>query len=72
MDGAGRPRLALAKDALSALLGRLRAADGFGLATFTREGRVIQELRAISQLNLEELLALKVDVYIHIYIYINI
>ena len=60
MDGAGRARLELAKDALSALLGRLRATDGFGLATFTREGRVIQDLRAVSQLDLEQLLVFDV------------
>jgi len=37
-------RLNLAKEALRALITRLRADDRFGLATFTREGHVLQPL----------------------------
>jgi len=43
-------RLDLAKDALLALVARLRGDDRFGLATFTREGHVVQQLTYVSEL----------------------
>ncbi|CAK9050205.1 unnamed protein product [Durusdinium trenchii] len=59
VDGAlrsgGVPRLALAKDALMALLPKLRPDDRFGLATFSNEGRVIQPLTFVSILQQDEL-----------------
>lgn len=49
-------RLALAKEALTSLIPRLRLDDRFGLATFTNEGRVIQPLVPVAELRHEELL----------------
>ncbi|CAE7270976.1 Uso1 [Symbiodinium sp. KB8] len=43
-------RLDLAKDALLALVERLRGDDRFGLATFTREGHIVQPLTYVSEL----------------------
>lgn len=48
-------RLALAKEALTSLIPRLRSDDRFGLATFTNEGRVIQPLVPVAELRHEEL-----------------
>lgn len=49
-------RLALAKEALTSLIPRLRPDDRFGLATFTNEGRVIQPLVPVAELRHEEFL----------------
>ena len=66
VDGAlrsgGVPRLALAKDALMALLPKLRPDDRFGLATFSNEGRVIQPLTFVSILQQDEPLSWETDV----------
>ena len=43
-------RLALAKSALLSLVPRLRADDRFGLATFTRQGHVVQPLIHVSEM----------------------
>eukprot|EP00931_Biecheleriopsis_adriatica_P006193 TRINITY_DN107641_c0_g1_i1.p1 TRINITY_DN107641_c0_g1~~TRINITY_DN107641_c0_g1_i1.p1 ORF type:complete len:557 (-),score=95.87 TRINITY_DN107641_c0_g1_i1:91-1671(-) len=50
-------RLQLATGALSQLLPQLRPDDRFGLATFTHEGRVVQPLARVQDLNQGELLA---------------
>ena len=49
-------RLALAKEALTSLIPKLRPDDRFGLATFTNEGRVIQPLVPVAELRHEEFL----------------
>lgn len=49
-------RLALAQEALTSLIPKLRPDDRFGLATFTNEGRVIQPLVPVAELRHEELL----------------
>lgn len=50
-------RLTLAKNALSSLLRKLRSGDRFGLATFTRQGSVVQQLVRIELLDVEDLTA---------------
>lgn len=57
--GGDRPqlsRLELAQQALGALLPRLRREDRFGLATFTTEGRVLQSLAQVVDIDQAELL----------------
>ncbi|CAJ1336903.1 unnamed protein product [Effrenium voratum] len=51
----GPSRLALAKQALLALLLKLREEDGFGLATFTRTGSVVQPLLRRRNLQMDQL-----------------
>jgi len=51
----GTSRLSLAKDALMALIQRLRPDDRFGLATFNNEGHVVQPLSLAAELQHDEL-----------------
>lgn len=50
----GTSRLSLAKDALMALIQRLRPDDRFGLATFNNEGHVVQPLSLAAELQPDE------------------
>lgn len=48
-------RLSLAKSALKALLPKLRSDDRFGLATFTRQGTVVQPLVEMDSLDMAQM-----------------